>query len=162
MIVSHHSPTSNIATYVNQLLRPFADEKMKLLTFSDEADFMQKLNHYAYDQQRLKPTTLFCTIEISNFYTLAEHDQLIDTVMYFLQDNSVTNKVNQVSIMTIKNLLQLFLYNNLFCYENNIYTITKGSPNTMPLSSTLANIYLFDWQKLILQQVKRKDEFFGR
>ncbi|CAF0829729.1 unnamed protein product [Adineta steineri] len=40
--------------------------------------------------------------------------------------------------------------------------VSKGSPNTMTLSDTLANIYLFDWQKLILKEVQRKNEFFGR
>ncbi|CAF4160822.1 unnamed protein product, partial [Adineta steineri] len=161
-IVAQHSITSKISKYVHRLLRSFVDEKMKSLTFRDEVDFMQKLYYYTYNQQRLKPTTLFCRIKITNFYTLNEHEKMIDTVTYFLQDNSVTNKVNQVSIMTIKNLLQLFIFNNLFCYENKIYTIMKGSPNTMALSDTLANIYLFDWQKLILKEVQQKDEFFGR
>jgi hypothetical protein len=87
---------------------------------------------------------------------------MIDTVTQFLRDHSANNKINQVSIMTIKNLLQLFLYNNLFCFNNKVYTIMKGSPNTMPLSDTLSSIYLFDWQQMILKEVKRNNELFGR
>jgi hemerythrin len=135
---------------------------MQTLTFRDEADFMQKLHYYVYNQHRLTSTTLFCRIKITNFYTLDKHETMIETVTYFLRENSVNNKVTKISIMTIKNLLQLFLYNNLFRYKNKIYTIIKGSPNTMPLSDLLSNIYLFDWQQRILKEVKRKNELFGR
>ncbi|CAF5114934.1 unnamed protein product, partial [Rotaria magnacalcarata] len=87
---------------------------------------------------------------------------MIDTVGYFLEDNLVTNKLEQVTIQTIKNLLHIFLYNNVFYYKDQIYTLTKGSPNTMPLSDTLSNIFLFTWQKKILKEIKSKNEFFGR
>ena len=154
--------TSKIAKYVYQLIRSFADDKMTTCTFRDGPDFMQKLYYYAYDQHRLKPTTLFCTLQITNLYTLTEHRTMIDTVTCFLQDKSANNKINRVPIMAIKNLLQLFLYNNVFSYQNQLYALTKGSPSTMPLSETLANIYLFDWQQLILSEVKQSEELFGR
>jgi ssRNA-specific RNase YbeY (16S rRNA maturation enzyme) len=54
--VAQHSVTSKIAKYIEQLIRPFADEKMRTLTFCDEADFMQKLHYYTYNQQRLTST----------------------------------------------------------------------------------------------------------
>ncbi|CAF1541630.1 unnamed protein product [Adineta ricciae] len=110
IIVAHQSITSNIATYVNQLIGPFANEKMKQWTFCNEADFMTKLITYACDQHRLKPTTLFCTIQITNFYSLDVHSAMIATVIAFLRDKSAYNKVNKVSISIIENLLQLFLY----------------------------------------------------
>ncbi|CAF1506645.1 unnamed protein product [Adineta ricciae] len=162
IIVAHQSITSNIATYVNQLIGPFANEKMKQWTFCNEADFMTKLITYACDQHRLKPTTLFCTIQITNFYSLDVHSEMIATVIAFLRDKSAYNKVNKVSISIIENLLQLFLYQNLFSYQNKIYIIKKGSPRTMSLSETLANIYLYDWQKSILNQFEYKQELFGR
>ncbi|CAM4841013.1 unnamed protein product [Rotaria magnacalcarata] len=90
------------------------------------------------------------------------HKNMIDTVGYFLEDNLVINKLEQVTIQTIKNLLHIFLYNNVFYYKDKIYTLMKGSPNTMPLSDTLPNIFLFTWQKKILKEIKSKNEFFGR
>ncbi|CAF4919803.1 unnamed protein product, partial [Rotaria magnacalcarata] len=63
--------------------------------------------------------------------------------------------------MTIKNLVQLFLYNNIFRYNEHIYTFTKGSPTTMPITDTLSSIYLFQWQAKLLRIIKQKDEFFG-
>jgi hypothetical protein len=90
------------------------------------------------------------------------HKNLIDAVSYFLQDNLATNKLEQVSIATIQNLLQLFLYNNIIRYKNKIYSLAKGGPHGMPLSSLLSNIYLFGWQKMLVNEVEDKNDLFGR
>ncbi|CAF4263230.1 unnamed protein product, partial [Rotaria sordida] len=160
-IISQHSVTSKIGKYLNRLLRPFADNIMKSTTFRHEADLIKKLNHYASMEHRLNSTTLFCTIKILNFNVLDIHKNMIDTVAYVLQDHpQTTNILKHISINTIKNLLQLFLYNNIFYYNDKIYTFTKGSPNAMPLTDTLSNIYIFEWQKLILKNIKQ-NELFG-
>jgi len=136
---------------------------MQSTTFYNELDFIQKLNHYISTEHPLTSTTTFCTMKITNFHTLDDHKSMIDSVTYFVQNNVGGNRLHDISVMTIKNLLQLFLYNNIFYYKNKIYTLTKGGPNTMPLSDTLSNIYLFVWQKKILNKVKQnRDEFFGR
>lgn len=87
---------------------------------------------------------------------------MIATIGYFLQDNLATNKLENVSIATIQNLLQLYLYNNVCLYDNKIYSIKRGGPNTLPLSETLSNIWLFAWQKALSTEVLRYDELFGR
>ncbi|CAF4354471.1 unnamed protein product, partial [Rotaria sordida] len=87
---------------------------------------------------------------------------MLDIIGYFLQDNFATNKLGSLTIQTIRNLLYLFLYNNIFYYKDNIYKCTKGSPNTMALTETLSNIYLSVWQKEILKEIDRNIEFFGR
>lgn len=123
---------------------------------------MQKLYHYAYNQQRLKPTTLFCSMRITNFYALAPHTSFIDTIVHFLQDNVAMNRIDHVHISTIRNLLQLFLLNNIFVYDEKIYTINRGSPSTIPLSTTLADIYLCEWQKKLVRELDREQYLFGR
>ncbi|CAF4393517.1 unnamed protein product, partial [Rotaria sordida] len=106
---------------------------------------IRKLNHYTKAERRLRPTTLFCTIKITHFYTLDEHQNMLDVIGYFLPDNLATNKLESLLIQTIRNLLYLFVYNNIFYYKDNIYKCTKGSPNIMALTETLSNIYLFVW-----------------
>ncbi|CAF4595695.1 unnamed protein product, partial [Rotaria sp. Silwood2] len=133
IITSKQSATSKIDKYLNKLLRPLADEKLYSTTFCDEADFIRKFNHYANIEHRLRPTTLFCTIKISNYYTMDIHKNMIDVVGYFLTDHLAGNKLGPITILTIRNLLHLFLHNNVFYYKNKIYTFTKGSPNTMAL-----------------------------
>lgn len=161
-ITSKHSPTWKIAKFLNKILRPFVDDILRSTTFRDEIDFIRKLNNYANIDHRLRSTTLFCTIKIKNFYALDSHENMIEVVEYFLRDHLVTNKLGQLTVLTIKNLLHIFLYNNIFCYNEQIYKFKKGSPNTMELTETLSNIYLFAWQKKILKQTQEKNELFGR
>ncbi|CAF4967921.1 unnamed protein product, partial [Rotaria socialis] len=153
-ITSQHSATWRISKYLNELLRPFVDKILSTTTFRDEPDFMYQLYDHVFTKRELQSTTLFCAIKITNYYTLDIHKNMIDTVSYFLEENLVTNKLGQVTIQNIKNLLHIFLYNNVFDYKDQIYTLTKGSPNTMPLSDTLSNIYVFVWQKQILKQLQ--------
>ena len=161
-IVAKDSTTYKLGNYINQLLRPYANKILKRTTFCDETDFLRKLNIYAHTENRLKPTTLFCSIKIKNFYAMDVHRNMIDTVGYFLQDNLATNRLGNLTILTIKNLLHVFLYNNIFSYNDDIYKIQKGGPHSMPLSETLSEIYLFVWQKKILKELKPDEELFGR
>jgi hypothetical protein len=162
-ITSKHSAQSKIAKYLNRLLRPFVDEKMNSTTFYNEADFMQKLKHYVHTEERLTPKTTFCTMKITNYYTLDRHESMINKVMEFLKYHSVSNQLYKIPFTTIKNLLQLVLFNNTFCYKDKVYKLEKGSPNTMPLSEILSNIYLFQkWQNIILNVTEKNNELFGR
>ncbi|CAF4090589.1 unnamed protein product [Rotaria sordida] len=162
IITSRSSATWEIGKYLNQLLQPFTDKILHSTTFADEIDFIRKLNHYANTERRLRPTTLFCTIKITNFYTLDEHNNMLDIIGYFLQNNLLTNKLESLTIQTIRNLLYVFLYNNIFYYKDNIYKCTKGSPNIMALTETLSNLYLFVWQKKVLKEIDQNIEFLGR
>ena len=162
MIPSRYSATWKIGQFLNRLLRPFVARIIQSRSFVDEADLIQKLNAYALTQHRLRANTLFCTLKITNFHTLASHTSMLETMGYFLQDNLATPKLGHLSTATIQNLLQLFLYNNIFCYKNTIYTMIRGGPNTMPSSDTLSNMYLFEWQQIIGKAVGQSDEIFGR
>lgn len=161
-IVAKDSPTWNIGNYINKILRPFVNEILKSTTFRDETDFLRKLNIHVHAELRLKPTTIFCSLKIKNFYAMEIHRNMIDIVGYFLQDHLPTDRLENLTISTIKNLLHIFLYNNIFSYNDNIYKMNKGSPHSMPLSQTLSDIYLFVWQKKILNELKGHNELFGR
>ncbi|CAF1385303.1 unnamed protein product [Adineta steineri] len=162
-ITSQLSVTSKLATYVNRLLRPFADEKMQSNTISNEFDLIQKLNHYVKIKSRLTSKTTFCTIKITNFYALTTHRLMIDNIVKFLKENLGSLYLDKVPIVTIKNLLELILFNNIFVYKDKIYKFIQGGPNTMPLMETLSDIYLDTWQKYLLDIVmKYKKEFYGR
>ncbi|CAF3802382.1 unnamed protein product [Rotaria sp. Silwood1] len=162
VISAQYSATWKIAKHLNRVLRPFVDDKLRSTTFDDDTDFIRKFHQYATTERRLHTTTVFCIIKITNFYSLDEHQNMIDVIAEFLRDNLVTNKLGSFSIMTIRNLLYLFLHNNIFYYKDKIYTFVKGSPNTMLLTETLSNVYLSVWEKKILKEMNTTIEFFGR
>ena len=49
----------------------------------------------------------------------------------------------------------------MFSYGEQIYQFKKDARSTMGLSETLANIYLFVWQKKI-QKDNERNELFGK
>ena len=93
---------------------------------------------------------------------MAPHAVMADVLEQFLRDTLPGNSLEKVSIVHIKNLVQLFLYNNAFVYDEKMYTCVKGSPTTILLTETLADIYLFQWQKKILKEINARRQFFGR
>ena len=81
----------------------------------------------------------------------------------FLQDTLTVPAVENISIKRIIELASLFLNHNRFYYDRKIYQFKKGSPNCLPLTSTLRAIYIFQWQKLLLTAAPSiRNQFFGR
>lgn len=158
----HSSPTLKIASFLQRNLQPFVDRIQNSVRFSSDENFMRKLLEYTYTKQYLKASTLFCLIRIKNFHHLATHLTMIEAFGYYLQENLATNRLGQISIPTLQTLLQLYLYNNHFCYGTSVYTITKGSPSNIPLSTTLAYIYIHAWDMKIRKELDSEREVFGR
>ena len=121
VIVSKHGPTWNIGHFINDMLQPFVTKILQPTSLRDEVDLIRKLNQYAQKEHRLRPTTVFYSIKITNFYTFDVHSDRIDVVHHFLTKNVCSNKLGYVTILTIKNLLHLYLYNNVFSYGEQIY-----------------------------------------
>ena len=162
VIVAYQSPTWLLGRFLDRLLRPAVRLVMRNTRFDDEIDFAQKLHQFGRNGQVWTSTTLLATIHISNYYTIASHARMADVLEYFLHDDLPGNTVENITMVHMKNLVQLFLYNNVFVYDDKLYMCVKGSPITMPLTETLANIYLYQWQKMIVKEVKARQQFFGR
>jgi len=163
IISAYEGPTWFIGRFLDRLLRPLTHRAMKSTTFNDDIDFGHKFYQFCQTGHRsISSNTLFATIHVVNYYTMAPHAVMADVLEHFLRDSLPGNTLEKFSIVHIKNLVQLFLYNNAFVYEENMYTCVKGSPTTIPLTETLANIYLFQWQKKILKEINARQQFFGR
>lgn len=139
----------------------------------NEADFMQKLHSYTYQQRRLHASTLFATITITNYQTLVSHTTMVDALGDFLREQLIVNQLEYrslkttvqpqyISIRTLQALTKLFLENNSFYFNGQIYGFTRGAPNTFQLSETLANICLCLWQLGLFQSAQLQNEFYGR
>ena len=163
VISAYEGPTWLLARFLDRLIRPVTHLTMKSTTFTDDTDFGLKFHQFCQTGHRsISTSTLFATIHVVNYYTMAPHAVMADVLEQFLRDTLPGNTIGKFSIVHIKNLVQLFLYNNAFVYEENMYTCVKGSPTTIPLTETLANIYLFQWQKKILKEINSRRQFFVR
>lgn len=159
---SDQGPTMKLAQYLQSVLRPLVDSVLQSKTFHSPLEFIEKLDYYGHRSNHFKASTLFCCLSIRNFHQLVTHSIMIDVVECFIRDNSVTNRLGNHSLSTIETFLRMFLTNNHFRYKNKVFTFVKGSPASMPLSSTLSNIYVHEWQELIERELRLRDELSGR
>ncbi len=106
--------------------------------------------------------TLFATFKIINFYSILSHNLILDTLGRFLTKHLPHNRLENLSIITIENLTELFLNNIIFYYNKNIYRFQKGIPNCLRFTETLGNMFLLEWQVYLLTKPQMKNEFYGR
>ncbi|CAF3852581.1 unnamed protein product [Rotaria magnacalcarata] len=155
-----HASTTKISKFLDKILRPIFDDKCKDTTIIDGASLITELSKYN-KKGLLKPTTLFCTFDIRNLYTMLPQEESLDILMKFLHAHGY-RKVKGISIDTIKKLASIILKDNVFAYGKKIYKQTTGGAMGSSLTLTLANIFMSNWQKNIVDEQTKTNEFYGR
>ncbi|CAF4887223.1 unnamed protein product, partial [Rotaria socialis] len=117
-----HASTTKISKFLDKILRPIFDAKCKDTTIIDGASLITELSKYN-KKGLLKSTTLFCTFDIRNLYTMLPQEETLDTHMKFLHVHGY-RKVKGISIDTIKKLASIILKDNVFAYGKKIYKQT--------------------------------------
>ncbi|CAF1508153.1 unnamed protein product [Rotaria magnacalcarata] len=127
-----------ISKFLDKILRPIFDDKCKDTTIIDGASLITELSKYN-KKGLLKSTTLFCTFDIRNLYTMLPQEEALDTLMIFLH-----------------------VHDNVFAYGKKNYKQTTGGAMGSSLTLTLANIFMSAWQKKIVEEQTKTGEFYGR
>ena len=109
----------------------------------------------------LKPTTLFCTFDIRNLYTMLPQDKALNILMNFLNAHGY-KKIKGINLDTIRKLASILIKENVFAYGKKIYQQTTGGAMGSQFTLTLANIFMWNWQKKLVDEQFKTDEFYGR
>jgi len=109
----------------------------------------------------LKSTTLFCTFDIRNLYTMLPQDEALNVLMEFLNVHGY-RKVKGINLDTIRKLASIVLKENVFVYGKKIYKQTTGGAMGSSFTLTLANIFMWKWQKKFVDEQAMTGECFGR
>ncbi|KAF9758199.1 hypothetical protein NGRA_3250, partial [Nosema granulosis] len=117
--------------------------------------------HKYIDKGLLKSSTLFCTFDIHNLYTMLPQDESLDILIEFLRVHGYT-KVKGISLDIIRELASIVLKENMFVYGNNIYKQTTGSAMGSSFTLTMANIFMWKWQQKFVNEQNTTGEFYGR
>ncbi|CAF3299545.1 unnamed protein product [Rotaria socialis] len=155
-----HASTTKISKFLDKILRPIFDDKCKDTTIIDGASLITELSKYN-KKGLLKPTTLFCTFDIRNLYTMLPQEEALNILMKFLTTNGY-RKVKGISIDTIKKLASIVIKDNVFAYGSKIYKQTTGGANGSSFTLTLANIFMSEWQKKLVEEQTKTGELYGR
>lgn len=155
-----NAPTTNISRFLDKLIRPLFDKHCRPTTIVDGADLIHRLDKYVADG-RLTPSTLFCTFDITDLYTMLPQQESLDILREFLMVHGY-EKVNNISIDTIIQLASLVLTENAFVYGDKFYKQIIGGAMGSPFTLTLANIFMWKWQKEAIHRKIASNEIFGR
>ncbi|CAF1153815.1 unnamed protein product [Rotaria sordida] len=155
-----HSATKNISDFLDQSIRPIFDSECKETTIIDGTSLIKELTKYS-KKGLLKASTLFCTFDIRNLFTMLPQDEALKILVKFLDESGHT-KVDKIRFTTIKQLASIVLEENVFVYGNKIYRQTLGGAMGSSFTLTLANIFMWNWQQKFVNEQSQSKEFFGR
>ena len=80
----------------------------------------------------------------------------------FLTQCSSNGKINHMTIDTIMKMARLVLNTNCFAFEKKYYQQIRGGAMGSPLTMTLANIYMLEWEQPLIEHQKLHKELYGR
>jgi len=78
-----NTPTTAISKFLDRLLRPLFDKHCRSTTIIDGVDLIRRLETYV-ENDYLKPTTLLCTFDITDLYTMLPQEESINVLTQFL------------------------------------------------------------------------------
>ncbi|CAF2938099.1 unnamed protein product [Rotaria sp. Silwood2] len=154
------APTTNISNYLDDIIRPIFDKECQSTTIIDGASLIQALHQYIR-KGLFKSSTLFCTFDIHNLYTMLLQEEVLNILVEFLHVHGYT-KVKGIHLETIKLLASIVLKENVFVYGKKIYRQVLGGAMGSSFALTLANIFMWKWQKELVHRQDMTGEFYGR
>ena len=154
------APTTPISHFLDKLLRPLFDLYVKNTRIVNGLDLIHRLQEYEANGH-LKPTTIFCTFDITDLYTMLPQEESLEILKLFLVEHKVET-VNAISIDAIVQLARIVLTENAFIYNKKYYKQVLGGAMGSPFTMTLANIFMWHWEKTIVTQLQSSKEIYGR
>jgi hypothetical protein len=155
-----NTPTTGISTFLDQLIRPLFDKHVRSTTIIDGVDLLRRLD-IDVENDYLKTTTQFCTFDITDLYTMLPQKESLDILTEFLLQFGY-HKVRGVPIDAIRKLARIVITENVFVYENKFYRQVIGGAIGSAFTVTLANIFMWKWEKQLVHQQLASNEIYGR
>ena len=140
-----HAATTGISHFLDELIRPLYNKHAIPKPIIDGSDLLRQLEQYARDGY-LQPTTLFCTSDITNLYTMLPQDDSLDILEEFLNEYHLEKELQGISVKVIRQLAEIVLKETAFYYENKYYKQIVGGAMGSPFTLTLANIFMWKWE----------------
>jgi hypothetical protein len=160
IVSSMNTPTTGISKLLDELIRPLFDKHVRQTTIVDGVDLIRRLERYSSNGY-LKSTTLFCTFDITDLYTMLPQEESVNVVIEFLMHFGYSN-VKGISMDTIRELASIVLQENVFNHEKKFYRQVVGGAMGSAFTLTLANIFMWKWEQQLAQKQISSNEIYGR
>jgi hypothetical protein len=155
-----NTPTTGISKLLDELIRPLFDKHARSTTIIDGTDLIRRLETYVTNGY-LKPTTYLCTFDITDLYTMLPQEESLNILTEFLLQHGY-HKVKGIPIDAIRKLARTVLTENVFIYEKKFYRQIIGGAMGSAFTLTLANIFMWKWEKDLVCRQQASNEIYGR
>jgi len=155
-----NTPKTGIFKFLDQLVRPLFDKHVRSTTIIDGVDLICRLESYV-ENGYLKSPTYLCTFDITDLYTMLPQAESLDVLTEFLLEHGY-HKVKGVPLDAIRKLARLVLTENVFVYEKKFYRQVVGGAMGSAFTLTLANIFMWKWEKTFVRRQLAANEIYGR
>lgn len=161
IVSSIRAAASGISHFLDQILRPIFDRVARSTTIVNGIDVVRQLEHYR-DSGRLLPTTLFVTFDVADLYTMIPRDGALYALERFLNKHAHQGRISTMTLDTVMKMARIVLDTNCFAYEDKYYQQIRGGAMGSPLTMTLANVYMLEWEQTLVEHQTSRNELYGR
>lgn len=102
-----------------------------------------------------------CTIDITDLYTMIPQIEGVLSLKKMI-DHLNLKQINGLKTETIIRLSRFVVQNNYFSYNDKFYHQIRGGAMGSPLTITMANCYMYFFEREIAKQVKNSNGIFVR
>jgi hypothetical protein len=145
---------------LDETIRPLFDHFVRRTTIVDGADLLDKLQAYVTNGY-FTASTWFITFDVTDLYTMLPQEESLVVLTEFLREYGC-EKVNGLAIDTIVQLARIVLEENVFVYDQHFYRQIIGGAMGSAFTLTLANIFMWKWEKHAILAQLPKNELYGR
>ena len=152
-------PTIKISKFLDDLLRPLFDRMAQQTTVTSGFELVKHLEEWSV--LSLRQETIFSTIDVTDLYTMVPHIEGVLSLKKML-DYLNLKQIGGVKVETIIRLSRFVMQNNYFSYNNQYYHQIRGGAMGSPLTLTIANCYMFFFERNIVKQVHNSGGIYFR
>ena len=152
-------PTVKISKFLDGLLRPCFNKMARETTVTSGFELIKQLHEWS--RLYMKKETLFCTMDVSDLYTMIPQVEGVLSLRRMMVNLNLKN-ISGVKAEAIIRLSRWVIQNNYFSYNDKFYHQIRGGAMGSPLTLTMANCYMFFFERKIVKQVQNSGGLYLR
>ena len=131
----------------------------KQTTIDSGFELVKRLSQWS--DQGLKRDTLLCTIDVVDLYTMIPQVEGVLSLKKMLEYLNL-KQIGGLKVETIIRLSRFVMQNNYFLYNGLFYHQIRGGAMGSPLTLTIANCYMFFFERNTVKQVNNSGGLYLR
>ncbi|CAM4891819.1 unnamed protein product [Rotaria socialis] len=152
-------PTIKISKLLDGLLRPFFDGMVSNTTVTSGTEVIKLLQEWS--KRNIRQETLLCTMDVMDLYTMIPQTEGFLSIKKMLDYLNI-KQIDGLKMETIMRLCRFVIQNNYFSYNGKYYHQVRGCAMGSPLTLTIANCYMFFFERDIVKQISNSNGFYIR